>query len=167
MGLSLRADISGTWSPTPTSIEYQWYVNGVPGSGPDFEGFYYNITPSDLGKRVKVCVIGHHNGYTDAEVCSSQSKPVRLGDLSVRTAPKITGTASVGKTLTVKSGTWTEGTRLRYQWLRNGHKITGATGLTYRLKAKDARAKIQVKVTGTHVGYHSYFVYTKAVRPKR
>ncbi len=167
VGLSLRSDISGTWSPTPTSIDYQWYVNGVPGSGAEFEGFYYNITPSDLGKRVKVCVIAHHNGYTDAKVCSSQSKPVRLGDLDVWTAPKITGTASVGKTLTLKPGTWTPGTALRYQWLRNGHAIKGATGLTYKLHAKDARARIEVKVTGTQYGYHSYFVYTKVVRPKR
>lgn len=167
VGASLRSDLKGAWSPTPTEIDRQWYIDGKPGSGLEFHGFYYDPKPSDLGKRVKVCVTAHLNGYADSRICSKQSSPVRRGDLNVFKAPKITGTAAVGKTLTLRPGTWTEGTKLRYQWLRNGHAIKGATGLTYRLKAKDARAKIQVKVTGTHVGYHSYFVYTKAVRPKR
>lgn len=167
VGASLRSDLKGAWSPTPTEIDRQWYVNGKPGVGADFHGFYYDPKPSDLGKRVKVCVTAHLNGYADSRICSKQSSPVRRGDLNVFKAPKITGTAAVGKILTLKPGTWTEGTKLRFQWLRNGHAIKGATGLTYRLKARDARAKIQVKVTGTHVGYHSYFVYTKAARPKR
>ncbi|PFG17645.1 Leucine-rich repeat (LRR) protein [Propionicimonas paludicola] len=167
VGMSLRSDLTGTWSPTPTEIDRQWYVNGKPGAGADFQGFYYDVKPSDLGKRVKVCVTAHRNGYTDSRICSAQTKPVRLGDLNVWTAPKITGTAVVGHTLTLKPGTWTPGTTLHYRWLRNGHPIKGATGRTYRLTGKDARAKIEVKVTGTQYGYHSYFVYTKPVRPKR
>jgi len=167
VGASLRSDLKGTWSPAPTEIDRQWYINGKPGSGTEFEGFYYDLKPSDLGKRVKVCITAHLNGYADTQVCSAQSKPVRRGELSVDKDPKIIGTAVVGKTLTLKPGTWTSGTTLRFQWLRNGHAIKGATGLTYRLKAKDARARIEVRVTGTQYGYHSYFVYTKPVRPKR
>lgn len=166
VGLSLRAN-TGRWLPAPTRLDYQWYVGGQLRAGGEFNTYYYDITTADLGKRIKVCVVGHRNGYLDARTCSAQSKPVGLGDLSVQTKPKISGPARVGGTVRVTSGTWTPGTTLHYQWLRNGHPIKGATRLSYRITRKDARAKIQVKVTGTQHGFHSSFVYTTAVRPKR
>jgi hypothetical protein len=52
--------------------------------------------------------------------------------------PHITGTPKVGHRLACVTGSWTNHpTRYRYQWKRNGPKIPGATGSTYRVTAAD------------------------------
>lgn len=70
--------------------------------------------------------------------------------------PKISGTATVGKTLTAKAGTWAPAkVTLKYQWLRSGKAISKATKSTYKLVASDKRKKVTVKVTGSKSGYTS------------
>tara|TARA_R110002049_G_scaffold23545_10_gene83654 strand:- start:40956 stop:41300 length:345 start_codon:yes stop_codon:yes gene_type:complete len=64
--------------------------------------------------------------------------------------PTISGTATVGETLTGDEGTWTGRATpsLSYQWLRDGEPIGEATGLTYDLVAEDEAAEISFAVTG-------------------
>lgn len=69
--------------------------------------------------------------------------------------PTISGSAKVGKALTAKVKTWSPKASMKYQWLRNGSPITGATKSTYKLAAADLGATISVKVTGTKSGYTS------------
>ncbi|MEU6135580.1 M4 family metallopeptidase [Nocardioides sp. NPDC047086] len=62
--------------------------------------------------------------------------------------PKVGGTQRVGYTLTASKGSWSPtATSWRYQWLRNGAAISGATGATYKLTGADHARKIQVRVT--------------------
>ena len=70
------------------------------------------------------------------------------------TAPVVSGTASVGRTLTVTGGTWSVPSPvLTYQWTRDGAPIEGATGTRYRVTADDAGAVLAVVVTATADGY--------------
>ncbi len=69
--------------------------------------------------------------------------------------PTISGSAKVGKALTAKVKTWSPKASMKYQWLRNGSPITGATKSTYKLVAADLGAAISVKVTGSKSGYTS------------
>ncbi|GAA3651150.1 excalibur calcium-binding domain-containing protein [Microbacterium marinilacus] len=69
--------------------------------------------------------------------------------------PKLSGRSKVGQRITAKPGSWTSGTRLTYQWLRNGKAIGGATKPTYTPVKADAGKKLSVKVTGTKAGYAS------------
>jgi hypothetical protein len=69
--------------------------------------------------------------------------------------PTITGTAKVGDTLQLHTGTWSTDTSFAYEWLRSGKAITDAVGTEYLLKAADAGKKITVKVTGTPYGFAS------------
>ncbi|HEY3737864.1 MAG TPA: hypothetical protein VGL26_10515, partial [Jatrophihabitans sp.] len=68
--------------------------------------------------------------------------------------PAISGTAKVGSTLKVSSGTWgaseTGGT-FKYSWQRNGKTIAHASKSSYKLTAADAGTKITAKVTSTGV----------------
>ena len=71
--------------------------------------------------------------------------------------PTITGTPTVGQTLTAQDGTWTNSpTSYTYQWMRcngGGNKcanIAGATQKTYTLVAADAGHTIKVQVTATN-----------------
>lgn len=64
--------------------------------------------------------------------------------------PAITGTTTVGQTLTASNGTWTGSpTSYAYQWRRDGAPISGATASTYLLDAADETADISVTVTAT------------------
>lgn len=67
--------------------------------------------------------------------------------------PTISGTLRVGTTLRATPGRWTAGTRLSYQWLRNGAAIKGATSNRYTITAADRGKRISVRVTGTLAGH--------------
>jgi hypothetical protein len=69
-------------------------------------------------------------------------------------APRITGSATVGSTLTANPGTWAPPpVSLRYQWYRSGVAIIGATAATLRLTAADVGATFVVRVIGMKPGY--------------
>jgi len=67
-------------------------------------------------------------------------------------APAITGTPTVGQTLTVTNGTWTGVPTPTYtrQWLADGVAIPGATGTTRVLAAGEAGKVITCRVTATN-----------------
>lgn len=66
--------------------------------------------------------------------------------------PVITGTLTVGQTLTSSTGTWTGSAPITYtyQWKRAGVAIGGATASTYMLVTADGGALITFTVTGTN-----------------
>lgn len=73
--------------------------------------------------------------------------PVRPG------TPRIRGRHDVGSTLTAVPGAWgPNGVALRYQWLRAGQPIKGATRASYRLVRADAGRRVAVRVTGALAG---------------
>ena len=70
--------------------------------------------------------------------------------------PTISGTTKVGYVLGSKTGSWSPSpSKFKYQWLRNGIAISGATGPTYRLTKSDRGKTITLKVTATRSGYTS------------
>lgn len=67
--------------------------------------------------------------------------------------PAITGTATVGQTLSVSNGTWTgDPTSYGYQWKADGVAIEGATASTYELTDEEIGAVITATVTATNAG---------------
>lgn len=66
--------------------------------------------------------------------------------------PSISGTPTVGQTLTGNDGTISNGTVSARRWLRNDVPISGATGSTYVLVAADEGALIEYEVDATGVG---------------
>ncbi|PTL71740.1 hypothetical protein C1I63_02005 [Rathayibacter caricis DSM 15933] len=92
---------------------------------------------------------------------AGESQPVeRLvvvgGSILTAPTPTISGTATVGSTLTANAGTWGPApVALAYQWRANGTAISGATAGTYRLASADAGKTITVAVTGSKSGYVS------------
>jgi hypothetical protein len=79
----------------------------------------------------------------DAVVASA---PVNTG------LPAISGTTTVGSTLTTTNGTWsgTPTIGYAYQWKRGGTNISGATASTYLLVSADLAATVAVTVTATN-----------------
>jgi hypothetical protein len=67
-------------------------------------------------------------------------------------APVISGSLSVGSTLTTTNGTWSGTPTYAYQWKRDGTNISGATNQTYVLVTGDIGASITCVVTATSGG---------------
>jgi hypothetical protein len=67
-------------------------------------------------------------------------------------APAITGTATVGSTLTTSDGTWTgaPAPTFSYQWQRVTTDISGATSSTYVVQSADGGSTIRCVVTATN-----------------
>lgn len=148
-GATLRAN-PGRWAPTGVTLRYQWRANGTAIRGAT--GTTLRVTNTYAGKRLSVTVTGSKTGAT-AVSRTSAATARSIGALTART-PVIAGKAKKGKKLTARTKAWGPGTvRLRYQWLRNGKKIRGATHKTYKLTKRDVRKRLQVKVTGTRVSY--------------
>ncbi|WP_159449600.1 excalibur calcium-binding domain-containing protein [Demequina sp. NBRC 110057] len=151
VGSTLRADGLGgaTWSPKPTTLNYQWFRDGTAIAGAN--RVTYQVASADAGHQIKVRVTGARSGYLPASVWSGVSK---AGKRLAPVTPTLTGTAKVGNTLTVKRGTWGPGTvSTKVQWYVNGKAVSGATGSTFRVRPTDAYRSISVKVTGSKPGY--------------
>lgn len=68
-------------------------------------------------------------------------------------APAITGTATVGETLSLSNGTWSNTPdAYAYIWKRDGVVISGAAAATYVLVEADEGAVITASVRATNLG---------------
>jgi hypothetical protein len=63
-------------------------------------------------------------------------------------APTITGTPTVGQTMTCNPGTWTGATGITYQWVKGLGDIPGANSSTYVITAQDVTFLLACRVTG-------------------
>ncbi|MDR1790845.1 MAG: leucine-rich repeat domain-containing protein [Propionibacteriaceae bacterium] len=151
-GLVLTA-VEGTWEPAPDYFTYQWFRDGV--AIPGATSKTYQLLSADYQHAITVVVAGYKDGYyTVAAPVLVATAPVASGKFTATPTPTISGTAPVGKTLSVKTGTWKPVTpTFNVQWKRNGKAIKGATKLTYTLKAADKGKKITVSVTTTSAGF--------------
>ncbi|MEQ6901996.1 hypothetical protein [Nocardioides sp. YIM 152588] len=79
--------------------------------------------------------------------------------------PALKGVAAVGKRLRATTGKWSPApAKVRYTWLRNGKRIKGAGGSSYRPVRADKGRRIAVKVTVNKPGLRAASAKTRAVR---
>lgn len=151
---------TGTWSPKAT-LSRQWLRNGV--AIPGATGSKYKVKLDDVGAKLTVRVTAVRSGFLSVAKTSKATKTVPKVPLKAST-PKISGTAKVGRTLTLSTGRWTSGATLTYRWYRSGKLISGASSKTYLLQAADKGKKITVKVTGSKPGYTTVSKTSKATK---
>jgi len=163
-GATLTANIAA-WAPGTVSLSVQWLRNGTPIVGATSAS--YTLVEQDNGATIAVRVSGSAAGYTAAAVTSASTAPIAAGTLSAPT-PKVSGSAKVGKKLTVKAGTWKPaGVTVSYQWYRSGKAIKSATKTSYKVVKADKGKKISVKVTGKKAGYTTVVKASKATKKVR
>lgn len=70
----------------------------------------------------------------------------------VTAIPAITGTATVGQTLTCSTGTWSGDATITYAyaWYANNILITGASAATYVLTSSEVGKRVTARVTATN-----------------
>lgn len=135
----------GTWTKA-TKFSYQWYVDGLAIKAGTKKTL--KLSSSRVGKKITVKVTGKKSGHTTTSRTSSATAKI-----ATVAKPKITGSAKVATTLTVKPGAWTKGTTFTYQWYAGGKAVKGATKKTLKLSTSHVGKKITVKVTGKAKGY--------------
>ncbi|MDR0481818.1 MAG: hypothetical protein LBH13_01440 [Cellulomonadaceae bacterium] len=149
--------LSGDWWAEDggnLTIRTQWLRNGNAIAGAS--GNTYRLTAADRGQRISLRVTTSRSGHT-TNTRNSGVATIQAGRIQ---NPRVTmtGTRRVGQVLSAP-GRWNwqtenwENTTVRYQWLRNGRAIRGATGQTYRLRNADRGRRISVRVTATRNGY--------------
>ncbi|MGE3856644.1 MAG: LysM peptidoglycan-binding domain-containing protein [Dehalococcoidia bacterium] len=150
---------NGTWLGTPT-FTYQWRRCDAAGNNcVDIGGATaqtYTLVLADVGGTVRVVVTGT-NGAGNANATSAQTAVIAaLPPPSNTVPPVISGTTTVGQTLTTTNGTWLGTPTFTYQWRRcdaagnNCADIAGATTASYILVDADLASTIRVVVTGTN-----------------
>lgn len=90
-----------------------------------------------------------------------------LAITSGKTAPAVSGTATVGSTLTANTQTWAGGAvAYTFQWQRGTADISGATSRTYVVQATDSGSTIRCVITGTNsFGASSFTTANTAIVP--
>jgi len=117
------------------------WLGGGDGTEPDY---YLNPVPGDsfTGQTIKL-PIGTSSVSSDKNTPSTHTVALR----ATRT-PVVHGTVRKGHVLRSTAGSYNKRpTTVRYQWLRNGRTIAGATHKSYRLRKADVRKHMRVRVT--------------------
>ena len=156
----------GSWSDPPTHYTYQWYRCDTTGGNcsaiTNATSQTYVVVASDVGSTLRVEVVaandsGSGNTFSSATAIVSAipvvSKPVNVG------LPAISGTVTVGSSLTASNGSWNGSpTSFAYAWSRcdtsgnNCSAIPGATLVSYVLQQADVGSTLRVTVTATNAG---------------
>lgn len=140
---------TGNWSPA-AAFTFQWRADGAPISGATTN--QYVVRTTDLGKQITVTVTGSAAGLVPTSRTSAPT--AKVAHLLQKTpAPTIKGTAKVGKTLTVTTGTWSPKVSFSYQWNADGVAIAKATKASYKIAPAQAGKRITVTVTGRKANY--------------
>ena len=148
----------GTWSgqPAPT-VAQQWQRCGQHGRGcrdiPGATGLTYALTGEDVRRTLRIVVTASNAFGTHSEaspVTHVVAMPRRI------TRPVITGTLTVGRTVTADPGTWPGSPSFAYRWQRcaaattDCSDIAGAQSSSYVLVPADAGQRMRVVVTATY-----------------
>ncbi|RJU02984.1 hypothetical protein D6T65_02455 [Arthrobacter frigidicola] len=153
--------VSQGWSPAPATIRYQWYRDGVAVSGGTKSTLWLNS--SYIGHAVSVKVTVSKPGYATVSTTTVR-KTVGKAVFTTTSAPRITGTAKVGYTLTTSLGTYSPApAAYGFQWYRNGTAISGATNRSYKLTTTDGGKQITARVYAKASYYETRSTLSAAV----
>ncbi len=162
----------GSWIGTPApTFTYTWYrcdelasAAVEPQDGcvaiTGAVALSYQLTDSDLEKYIVFGATGTNAGRS-LLVLTASSNMVSAPTLN-SSIPTVSGTYTVGSTLTGSTGTW-QGTptpALEYQWMRCSaaadtlrcSEIFEATDLSYVVSEDDAGSWLRLRITGSNVG---------------
>lgn len=153
---------NGTWTNSPTSYTYQWLRCNSAGNScvaiATATQKTYTLVAADEGHAIVARVTAtNSDGSTAAEsaATSAVAPATASGAPKATDRPIISGTPTVGQTLTSDQGSWTGNpTSYAYQWqhcdadnIVSCTDVAGATSATYVLHTVDLGYRMLVKVT--------------------
>ena len=143
---------TGSWSPNPNKIRYQWIVNKKPIPGATNKTF--RIPASLAGKQIAAVLTGTRRDYTKAKTMSQILPPIKQGTLSVRKQPRITGTQKVGSTIALGGAYYSPGARIgEIRWYADKKLISRGTSRFLKVPASAQGKRIGAVLVGVKTGY--------------
>ena len=150
---------NGLWANDPTSFSYRWQRCDSNGANcvliPGETGRRYRLVQADVGRTI-VSLVTARNADGNA-TANSRPTPVIADNTTPQNTkePSISGTATVGETLTADAGNWTGAPNFQYSWLQcdaagSGCTDTGARGRTYGVRSADQGRTLRVQVRATN-----------------
>jgi surface antigen len=142
----------GEWTPTPTTLAYQWFADGQPIEGAASDTL--PLGPDLVERTITATVTASRAGYDDVTVTTAATAPVAPGTFTVDAQPSLLGEARLGQQLTVDTGSFRPtDADVSIQWLRDGEPVLNATGTTYTISNIDLGTRISARVTLARAGY--------------
>ncbi|MCX7397725.1 MAG: DUF4347 domain-containing protein [Planctomycetales bacterium] len=132
------------------TFRYQWLCDGVNISGATAST--YRPTDADVNSRISV-EVSYTDGHGLDEVLTSNetTRIAAINDTPVG-LPEVSGLLVEDQTLTAQVNTVSDADgigSIRYQWLRNGSEISGATSATYTTGDSDVGTQLSVVIRYT------------------
>ena len=159
VGHTVIAD-PGRWSPRSARLSYQWLRESLPIAGAT--SARYKLTADDLGQQLQVRVTGRIPGNVGDTATSASvvgvAAPPQSGHVT------ISGKLAAGGSLAAVAAPLALGATRRFQWLRDGEPITGATASSYDPLESDVGHLLEVRVTESVDGYDPVSM-TSAAQP--
>jgi hypothetical protein len=149
--------------PGDATYEYRWLADGVPFA----TGGQVSLAAPQVGHAITVQDRATATGFGASawSPASVATAPVARGVLAAPSSVAISGTPTVGSTLTaVVTGGWTAGTQVAFAWKADGVPFSTAPGAA-TLTAAEVGRSISVEITGSLDGYVSSTVASAAVGP--
>lgn len=154
---------TGSWDPKPDALAVRWFADGQLVEGTSPGATTLPLTPDLVGRTITASVTASRTGYDPVVATSAPSAPIAPGTFRVTTPPSVLGTAKLGQTLTVRTGSFQpSGADVAIQWLRNGEEVLNATGPTYQLTNVDLGARVSARITLSRAGYETTTVDSPA-----
>ena len=154
-GTGVGATLTSTapiFDPGDATLTFQWLRNGAAifnATEPT-----YTLTAQDFAIGISLKVTARRVGFDDSTTVSNVIGATAGGALQATSQPAITGTPRSGSSLSVTTGTWSQpNPSFKYQWLRTGAPIAGATNSYYTLTPADAGKDVSVTVLASKVGF--------------
>ena len=151
---------NGGWSGNPTSYSYQWKRCDPVGDRqncvtiPGATSQSYKVQKADVNHKLDAIVTAT-NAQGSASSDASSNVIADAAPPTNKTRPTISGSASVGSTLSANNGSWVGATSFSYAWQncdQNGNNcatISGATGQTYGVRSSDVGHEMATTVYGS------------------
>jgi hypothetical protein len=138
--------VEGAWTGAPKpEFTFQWLLNGV--NIPGATSSTFTVASADRGFTISCRVTG---ASSEGSV-SALSRGVHVAGSAPEMIepPFISGSASVGMTLTCQRGIWNgkPPPAFTYQWFRDGAAIVGATASPYAIEPGDQGHLLSCNVT--------------------
>jgi hypothetical protein len=159
------AAIAGSYTPTPTSVAYQWELcNSSGASCSNISGATsssYTPVAGDVGGTLRVVETVSKAGYNDGSSTSGPSAVVIKGSFVLTSAVVINGQPAVGTTSTITNGVYNvTATSRSWQWElcdssgNNCSNIGGATANTYTPVPGDVGSTLRIVEIVSRAGYN-------------
>lgn len=135
-------ELTATAAPSATSVEYQWYADGVAIDGATANT--YTVVKDNIGKKltVKATGLGKYTGTVTSEATEAVVKGTLTGVKVVVPTGNTAGIVYVGQTLKAETTPAGAADSVSYQWYKGTVKLADANAATYTIPAGTAAGTV-------------------------